>query len=240
MKKYFGITVAAILLSSSLFANDELKFYTSQKYKADYLKLSKDQQKKIKDEYSKISNLSKKIDNKVKNDSDYKVLDNLTKINIWSNNFVKDYKPKDDELKKIYKENNFMSAPEYKLRTMSIANSEDVKIIEKKLNDLKNPQDKIKLFTKYVKEKSIDKTTKKNGGSLNWVSLASVQPNIRKALSKADKNKLLFINNKKFIQILLVEDIKKPKKLTFDEAKPSIINVAKKQALVNEIEKLSK
>ena len=236
------ILITFFLFNIQVYANEnkEINLYTIYKYKADYNKLSNDQQSKINKEYKELQKLSNKVQNKIKQISIYKVKNNISIFETWSNKFLNEYKPKEKELKTIYSKNSFNTSPEYKLKTLTLKNEKRAQSILKQLQAKKTKKDRIRLFNIFVKKDSIDKTTKSKQGNLGWINQSKLLPKIRQEIVKLKVNDVMTLVIKDNIQILYLEDIKKPRKASFNEAKALLVKIAKQQALKKEIEKIVK
>ena len=239
LKKIISIFIC---LSSITFANEnkEINIYTSYKYKSDYSKLSKEQQDKVSNEYNEVEKLSKVISKELDKSLEYKVMNQINGIQIWSQQFMKNYNPSKDEINKLYDEKKLMKSSEYKLLTLTVKDEKTAKSIQEEIKSKKDLKDKLKLFEKFVKEKSIDTVTKNNNGNLGWIKTINLQAKIKEAVKQSKKGDYIAIKTDKFYQILLVEDFKEAEKLSFEEAKPTLEMIAKREALEQKIKELIK
>ena len=230
-----------ICFTLPLLANeiDEINIYTLKKYKVNYTELKKEKQDKIFQEYKQVQKLADKLNSTVKNDSLYLVNNYINIIDSWSIKFMNNYTPKEDELKAIYSKNNFHTSPEYKLRVLSVKDKKRFQSIFKQLEDRKGKNRRLKLFEYFVNKDSIDETKSKNG-DLGWISLEKLHPDVRQNISKLKISDFISREVEDTFQIIYMEDKKEPKKASFEQSKQVLINIAKKDAVNREIQKLVK
>ncbi len=240
MKLFLKILMIVGLLLVNSFANDLLEAYATQKYKVNYENLSAEQKSKVEQEYKNLEKLSDKVYGKIKNSEQFKVVSQIVSVEIWSQQFMKDYKPTNKELQDLYKNVKPMTSPQYKLRSMSIDKATVAQNIQKQIDAQKTAKEKLTTFIKLAKQHSIDKKTKENGGDLGWIELMKVQSKLKTVLRKSKKGDFFIVKHPKFIQMIFVEDYKAPVKATFEQSKNSLQIIAKKQALAKEIQKVLK
>lgn len=231
-----------VFFALSLYAQDnkEINIYTGFKYKADYNKLTSKQKTDISKEYSEIEKLVTKVYNETKNNPYYSVKKNLLILESWSNIFMSNYIPNDNELKEIYKNNEFKKNPKFKLKTLTLTDEKRALSIETQLKNKKSKDARTRLFNIFVKKDSIDTKTKDINGDLGWIDFEKINPNLKSQLIKLNANDFFRINNKNNIQFFYVEDKVDIRKATFEESKQVLIKIVKQQALRKEIEKLVK
>lgn len=231
-----------VFFTLSLYAQDnkEINIYTAFKYKADYNKLSNKQKVAIDKEYNELKKLSKKVYKNIENSSYYNVKKNLLILETWSSLFMNKYNPSENELKEIYKNNEFKKNPKFKLKTLTLTDEKRALSIETQLKNKKSKDARAKLFNIFVKKDSIDTKTKDINGDLGWIDFEKINPNLKSQLIKLNTNDFFKINNKNNIQFFYVEDKVDIRKATFEESKLLLIEIAKKQALKKEIDKLVK
>lgn len=238
LRRVLLIYIFSILI---VFANEkeELSVYTFYKYNSDYNKLTKEQKNKISKEYQDLLKLSAKVKSKIQHTHIYKIRSNLTIFETWLLQFIKDYKPTLGELKEVYNKNDFKTNPEYKLKTLTVKQGKRLDSIIRQLKAKKVKESRLKLFNIFVKKDSLDTATKDKKGDLGWVKFSNLNPKIKSGIKKLKVNDMLFIKKDNFMEIVYLEDITKPRKATYEEAKIALINIAKKQALAKEIKKLT-
>lgn len=242
MNKIKKILLLVFLIQVGLFANEveEVSLYTQYKYKVNYNELTKDEQSKVTDEYKQLQTLTKKVEEDVKDSIIYKVKKNIVTFEAWSNDFMMKYQPTEQELKFIYDNIALKTNPEYKLKTIVVKDKNRAESILRQLKNRKTLQDRTKLFNYFVKKDSIDEQTKSKKGDIGWMQQGSFIPTIQKKLATLKVNDLLKLNVKENVQILYLVDKVEPRKATFEEAKQTLIQLAKQEALSKKLTDLVK
>lgn len=227
-----------ILLAPLFLFSSEVEAYTALKYKKDYKKLTEDQKKAIEKEYEKIEDLSDEVDGDIDDTDIYKVRLNMFNIQVWEQKFMKEYEPTEKELKEIYAKNSFKKGKQYKLKTLTLKDKKRAQSILDQLKGKQSKKEKTRLFDFFVKKDSIDTKTKSKNGDLGLVDESKMNPKLRKSISKLKALDVFAVALKDSIQIFYIEDIKQPSKATYKEAKGTLIKIAKKKALREEIKKI--
>lgn len=231
---------ALLLFTPYAFANDELKSFAKIKYKTEYSSLNDEQKKKLSSEYENLKKLSTKLqENEMKNNSDLKIATSISTIQIWSNEFLKNYKPTDAELKALFESQKPIVNAKYTLRNILVNDEATADKLVKSLA-IKDKQKQKDAFIKAVKQESKDSITLKNDGLIKELSANKLNPDVKKALEGKKIQDIVKVNLKnQGWQILLIEDFKPQKNATFEESKELLTKLAKKQALNKEIKKIT-
>lgn len=243
-KTILSLLLSSALFSVSLFAVDqkEVISYTAQKHKADFVK----QEQKVKDEltieYEKMDKLAQLLEkDKMKNDVDLKVTKTIVTVNTWSNKFMKNYNPTDAELQNLYKTLKPKSVAKYNLRNILVTYEKNADTIIKSLNEIKDPKAQLTSFLKYVKDSSRDTASKEKDGLSGFLDANKLNPDILRALKDKKEGDIVKVNIKGLgTQIILIDKYVPEKDATFEESKQLLINNAKKQALIKELDSLLK
>ncbi len=223
----------------SLNAN-EVKIYAQEKYNFQFDNQTEETQKKIEQEYQQNYKLFKILDaTKMKNNPQIKVITQIATVQLWSNEFLNNYHPSQQELQELYIKTKLKLSERYKLSTIKVQyNASAIKIM-KQLEKVKERQKKFEMFQDLVQKFSIDIKTKKNHGEIGWVEKQYLKYEVKKALEKSKQGDVIkvFIEDDGW-QILYVQEHSVSQEATFAEAKMGLIKMAKQEALEKEIEKL--
>lgn len=116
----------------------------------------------------------------MKNNNDFKIATLMSAIQIWSNDFLKNYKPTDIELKALFELEKPIVSAKYTLRNVLV---KDEAIADKLVNSLSIIKDKQKeACIKAVKEESKDLVTLKNDGLIKEIPENKLNFDVKKAL----------------------------------------------------------
>lgn len=239
--KKISLYIFLAFLSINIYAN-EIASYSAIKYHADYEKQNPKMKESLAKEYSKVRNLAKTLEATVmKNDVDVEVAKNLAIVDIWSNKFIQSYKPTQKELEELYKLEKPRTVAKYELRNILVSYEKNADRIIEMLNEIKNKQEKKDSFIKYVRSVSNDVASKQNNGLTALVDENKLNPQIKESLKGKKEGEIVKVTLKDLgTQILYIEKFIPEKVATFEESKDALINLAKKKALLREIELLSK
>ena len=129
----------------------------------------------------------------------------------------------------------------YELRNILVSYEENANKIIKSLNSAKNLKAKQESFIKYVKSGSNDLASKQKDGLTDLVDINKLNPEVRNALKDKKEGDIIKVNLKDVgTQIILIEKFIPEKEASFEESKEALINLAKRIALVKEIDLLLK
>ncbi len=233
------LSVVFIFLPLLLMAQ-ELEIYTKERYNLDYKTQSEQTKEKIQKEYQQISKLSQIIEkNHINKNKTLAVLKDMAVVNLWSNDFIKNYQPSNDALEKIYKKTHPQLEARYKLSTIKVQYKANAQKIIDDLKKIKDKEKKISTFENFVHQYSIDIKSKKEKGSLGWIPVQKLKPVVKKAVENAKIGDIekVFVEDDGW-HILLLEDFSPAREASFEEAKSALIQLAKQQALQAQMQKL--
>lgn len=131
---------------------------------------------------------------------------------------AKEALPGEKEAKAYYDLNKeqFTQSQEFKLRQIVLDNEQ---VAERTASDLKAGAD----FKDLAKQRSID-PSKANGGLIGWVNRDRMSPEIAQVISKLSKGEISKpIRMANRFHIVLLEDKKSGKSLSYDQVKPAIV-----------------
>ena len=99
----------------------------------------------------------------------------------------------------------------------------------------------LKMFKKQVKLNSQDFISNKKEGNIGWIEIQKLDKNIQENIKDKIKNDILIseVQNVGY-QIILIDDFKPIRDVSFDEAKVFLTNLVKKQELIKKIDSLLK
>jgi 4-hydroxy-3-methylbut-2-enyl diphosphate reductase len=145
----------------------------------------------------------------------------------------------DAELKELYKVEKPRVVAKYELRNILVTYEENADKIINALNKAKTKKEKQESFIKYVKSVSNDLASKQKDGLTDLVDANKLNAEIKTALK--DKNEGDIVNLKDVgTQIIFIERYIPEKEASFQESEEALINLAKRKALVKEMDLLLK
>lgn len=219
---------------------NELVSYTAQKYKVDYNAQTQENKDKLKKEYEDSQRVFNLIANDVKNDIDYKVAKTIIAINIWSQKYAQNLKISEQTLKDLYTKEQPKTVPTYNLYNILVSDKKKADDILSYLEKL--PKDKLlEEFKKQVKINSQDFISIKKDGNIGWIEIQKLDKNIQENIKNKNKNDLLIsqVENVGY-QVILIDDFKPVRELSFDESKEFLTNLAKQQELIKKVDSFLK
>lgn len=243
MRKIITLSLGSFLFCVNLFAQQgEVTSYTAQKHKVDFNKQESKTKESLEKEYQRSEKLAQILENgKMKNDIDLKVAKDIVTIDIWSNKFLNSYQPSQTELQELFKAEKPRVVAKYELRNILVTYEENANKIMNTLINSKTFKDKQETFIKYVKSVSNDLASKQKDGLIDLVDVNKLNAEIKVALKDKKEGDIVKVSLKDVgTQIILIEKYLPEKDATFEEAKGALINLAKRKALVKEIELLLK
>ncbi len=243
MRKIITLSLGSFLFCVNLFAQQgEVTSYTAQKHKVDFNKQESKTKESLEKEYQRSEKLAQILENgKMKNDIDLKVAKDIITIDIWSNKFLNSYHPNQTELQELFKAEKPRVVAKYELRNILVTYEENANKIMNTLINSKTFKDKQETFIKYVKSVSNDLSSKQKDGLIDLVDVNKLNAEIKVALKDKKEGDIVKVSLKDVgTQIILIEKYLPEKDATFEEAKDALINLAKRKALVKEIELLLK
>jgi hypothetical protein len=240
MKKLALSLILPFLLNAVDISQAEIASFTAQKYKADYNTQTQENKDKLKKEYEDTIKVVNAISNDVKNDIDYKAAKNLLIINVWSQKYAQNLKVSEVTLKELYEKEKPKTVPTYNLYNILVSDKKKADEIYSALEKL--PKDKrLEEFKKQVKLNSQDFISNKKEGNIGWIEIQKLDKNIQENIKDKNKNDILILEVQNVgYQIILIDDFKPIRDVSFDEAKEFLTNLAKQQELIKKIDSLLK
>lgn len=239
MKK---VLLSVVVCASLLYANDaELVSYTAQKHRAEYDKQDDKVKAQIKEEYEKIQKIAKKIGSEVENEPDYKVIQNLAKIDLWTRKYVSTLKFSDEELKEIYKQADPKTVEKYKLNNILVKDEQSADKIVKQIQEIKENGKKLAKVQEIASKESLDFISNKKNGSLGWVEITKLEKSIQDAIKTKKANDVFKVNVPNIgWQVLYIEEFTGITQVPFENAKEVLTQIARQQAVMKKIDELLK
>lgn len=240
MKKVALSLILPFLLNAADISQIELVSFTAQKYKVDYNTQTQENKDKLKKEYEDTIKLSSQISKEIQIDTDYKVAKTLLAVNVWSQKYAQNLKINESTLKELYAKEKPKTVPSYNLYNILVSDkkkADDIYALIEKL-----PKEKrLEEFKKQVKMNSQDFISSKKEGNIGWIEIQKLDKNIQENIKNKIKNDLLISEVENIgYQIILIDDFKPIREVSFDEAKEFLINLAKQQELIKKIDSLLK
>jgi hypothetical protein len=236
MKKIALSLILPFLLNAADIPQAELVSFTAQKYKVDYKSQTQENKDKIKKEYEDTIKVVNQISKDIQTDTDYKVAKNLLAVNIWSQKYVQNLKISDATLKELYAKEKPKTVPTYNLYNILVSDKKKADEIYPLIEKL--PKDKrLEEFKKQVKLNSQDFISSKKEGNIGWIEIQKLDKNIQENIKDKIKNDILISEVQNVgHQIILIDDFKPIRDVSFDEAKEFLTNLVKKQELIKKID----
>lgn len=243
MKKILALSLCSFLFNVNLFSDQkDVASYTAQKHKVDFYKQEANVKDALSKEYGKIEKLAQILEkDKMKDDINLKTAKNIMTVDIWSEKFLRSYNPTDSELKELFNVEKPRVVAKYELRNILVTYEENADKIINALNNSKTKKEKQDSFIKYVKSVSNDLASKQKDGLSDLVDVNKLNLEISTALKNKNEGDIVKVNLKDIgTQIILIEKYIPEKDASFEESKEALINLAKRKALVKEIDLLLK
>jgi hypothetical protein len=243
MKRILALSLCSFLFNVNLFSDQkDVASYTAQKHKVDFYKQEANVKDALAKEYGKIEKLAQILEkDKMKDDINLKTAKNIMTVDIWSEKFLRSYNPSDSELKELFKAEKPRVVAKYELRNILVTYEENADKIISSLNKSKTKKEKQDSFIKYVKSVSNDLASKQKDGLSDLVDVNKLNLEISTALKNKNEGDIVKVNLKDIgTQIILIEKYIPEKEASFEESKEALINLAKRKALVKEIDLMLK
>lgn len=243
MKRILALSLCSFLFNVNLFSDQkDVASYTAQKHKVDFYKQEANVKDALSKEYGKIEKLAQILEkDKMKDDINLKTAKNIMTVDIWSEKFLRSYNPSDSELKELFKAEKPRVVAKYELRNILVTYEENADKIISSLNKSKTKKEKQDSFIKYVKSVSNDLASKQKDGLSDLVDVNKLNLEISTALKNKSEGDIVKVNLKDIgTQIILIEKYIPEKEASFEESKEALINLAKRKALVKEIDLMLK
>lgn len=243
MKKFLALSLCSFIFNVNLFSDqNEVASYTAQKHKVDFYKQESNVKEVLTKEYGKVEKLAQILEkDKMKNDINLKTAKNIMTVDIWSEKFLRSYTPTESELKELYKVEKPRVVAKYELRNILVTYEENADKIISALNNTKTKKEKQDSFIKYVKSVSNDLASKQKDGLSDLVDINKLNSEISTALKDKNEGDIVKVNLKDLgTQIIFIEKFIPEKDASFEESKEALINLAKRKALVKEMDSILK
>jgi hypothetical protein len=243
MKRILALSLCSFLFNVNLLSDQkDVASYTAQKHKVDFYKQEANVKDALAKEYGKIEKLAQILEkDKMKDDINLKTAKNIMTVDIWSEKFLRSYNPSDSELKELFKAEKPRVVAKYELRNILVTYEENADKIISSLNKSKTKKEKQDSFIKYVKSVSNDLASKQKDGLSDLVDVNKLNLEISTALKNKNEGDIVKVNLKDIgTQIILIEKYIPEKEASFEESKEALINLAKRKALVKEIDLMLK
>jgi hypothetical protein len=240
MKKIVLSLIIPFLINAGDISQGELSSFAAQKYKIDYKTQNKENKDKLKKEYEDTIKVSTQISNDIKNDIDYNVAKKILAINVWTQKYAQNLKISNDTLEELYAKEKPKTVPIYNLYNILVSDKKKADEIYVNLKKLPK-ESRLKEFKKQVNLKSQDFISNKKEGNIGWIEIQKLDKNIQEKIKDKIKNDM-FISEVENIgyQIILINDFKPIRDVSFDESKEFLIKLAKKQELIKKIQSMLK
>jgi parvulin-like peptidyl-prolyl isomerase len=246
LNKYLSSFITATILLSTVHAEEikpneaELISYSAQKYRVDYNAQSDKTKSDIANEYIQNAKLGDLLlGGAIKEDVNFKIASRQIAIEIWAQKFMQSTQVNEDQLKEMYSKLSPKMQPSYNLRNILHKSEADADKVMKTLKEIKDKKKQSEKFKQLSLSESEDFLSRKNGGKIGWVDANKLDPIIQSTLKEKKQGDIVKVEVKNIgWQILLIDEIKPERPATLEEAKGTLIQIAKQEMLNQEIKKL--
>ena len=239
MKKIALSLILPFLLNAADISQAELISFTAQKYKVDYNAQTQENKDNLKKEYQDTQKLLNAISNNVKDDADYKVAKTLLAINVWSQKYAQNIKVNDATLKELYAKEKPKTVPTYNLYNILVSDKKKADEILSNLEKITDKTARLNEFKKQVNLNSQDFISSKKEGSVGWIELQKLDKNVQEQIKDKKVNDIFLTQVENIgYQIILIDDFKPIREVSFDEAREFLTNLARQQEVIKKIESM--
>lgn len=219
----------------------EVQSYAAQKYRIDFNQQTAEVKQNLTKEYAMASKLADIVTKTTfKDDLDTKVAIKIVTSDIWANKFAQAINPSDDELNKLYEAQNPQVAPRYKLYNILVKDEAKADKILKAMQEMKGRPARLAYFKETAKNESLDFATRYKEGDIGWIDSAKLDKPILEALHAKEVGSRVKVNLGAIgWQILFIEGYEPERKATLEEAKTTLVNLARQEALQKEVNRLT-
>lgn len=241
MKKIALSLALPFLMFAANIDQNELVSFTAQKYKVDYNAQTQENKDNIKKEYEDTQKLLNAISNDVKNDTDYKVAKTLLAINVWTQKYAQNIKVSDATLKELYDKEKPKNTESYNLYNILVNDKKKAEEIALNLEKITDKTARLNEFKRQVSQNSKDFISSKKEGNVGWIDIQKLDKNIQEQIKDKKVNDVFVteIENVGY-QVILIDDFKPSKELSFEESKEFLTQFAKQQELIKKVQTLIK
>ena len=241
MKKIVLSLALPLLIFAANVEQNELISFTAQKYRVDYNLQSQENKDKLKKEYEDTQKFLNAISNDIKNDVDYKVAKNLLAINIWSQKYLQNIKVSDATLKELYAKEKPKNTESYNLYNILVNDKNKAEEILSNLEKITDKTARLNEFKKQVTINSKDFISSKKEGNVGWIEIQKLDKNIQEKIKDKKANDIFLVEVENIgYQIILIDDFKPSKELSFEESKEFLTQFIKQQELMKKVQTLVK
>jgi parvulin-like peptidyl-prolyl isomerase len=234
------------IINLAMYAEDikvneaELISYAVQKHRVDFKAQTDKSKSDIANEFVRNAKLGEFLLNgNIKEDPDFRVASRQIAIDIWAQKFMLNAQASDEALQELYKKHNPKMASSYKLRNILVKSDSDADKLIKSLAGIKGKEKQLEKFKQLVQSDSEDFVSRNNAGDLGWVEVGKMDPSIQAVLKDKKSGDIVKAAVAKIgTQVLLIEELKEQRLATFEEAKPTLTQLAKQELLNTEIKKI--
>lgn len=240
MKRVALSLLIPFLLNAADVNQNELNSFTAQKYRVDFNAQTSENKDKLKKEYEDTMKIVNQISKDVKDEADLKAAINLITLNVWSQKYVQNLKISDETLKDLYAKEKPKTVPTYSLYNILVSSEKKAKEILSNIEKLPK-ETRLSEFKKQVKVNSQDFISNKKEGNMGWIEIQQLDKGIQEKIKDKKKNDLIVSKVENIgWQVILIDDYKPIREVSFEESKEFLTNLAKQQELAKKIDSLLK
>ena len=240
MKRVALSLLIPFLLNAADVNQNELNSFTAQKYRVDFNAQTSENKDKLKKEYEDTMKIVSQISKDVKDEADLKAAINLITLNVWSQKYVQNLKISDETLKDLYAKEKPKTVPTYSLYNILVSSEKKAKEILANIEKLPK-ETRLSEFKKQVKANSQDFISNKKEGNMGWIEIQQLDNGIQEKIKDKKKNDLIVSKVENIgWQVILIDDYKPIREVSFEESKEFLTNLAKQQELVKKIDSMLK
>ncbi len=240
MKKVALSLLIPFLLNAADVNQNELNSFTAQKYRVDFNAQTSENKDKLKKEYEDTMKIVSQISKDVKDEADLKAAINLITLNVWSQKYVQNLKISDETLKDLYAKEKPKTVPTYSLYNILVSSEKKAKEILSNIEKLPK-ETRLSEFKKQVKANSQDFISNKKEGNMGWIEIQQLDNGIQEKIKDKKKNDLIVSKVENIgWQVILIDDYKPIREVSFEESKEFLTNLAKQQELAKKIDSMLK
>lgn len=240
MKKVALSLLIPFLLNAADVNQNELNSFTAQKYRVDFNAQTSENKDKLKKEYEDTVKIVSQISKDVKDEADLKAAINLITLNVWSQKYVQNLKISDETLKDLYVKEKPKTVPTYSLYNILVSSEKKAKEILSNIEKLPK-ETRLSEFKKQVKANSQDFISNKKEGNMGWIEIQQLDNGIQEKIKDKKKDDLIVSKVENIgWQVILIDDYKPIREVSFEESKEFLTNLAKQQELAKKIDSMLK
>lgn len=219
--------------------DQELIIFTAHKYKADYTVQPETAQNELKKEYAMVSVIAPKVlAQGLSNDTEYKIGSEILAFELWVKKYADSINITDEELKKIYDEREINNVAAYRIHNILLNDEKAADSIIKTLSAVKDKKTLTAKFESLAKDKSVDPVTAQKGGNAGIVELDRLEMPLQEAIANKKTGDYFKYKSGAGWQVIYIDDFRPGGKATFEEAKPTLINIIKRVEVGKKIQSM--